>query len=339
MNTIEQELSSTDQAPEEVSTEEYNQIDPGTLDRFPENALPVDLFLFREKTGMLSRIYKAGAGLSKEARKEFRQYSKAGKLFFTRNQIDAYAESVSADISTALSDLNLEWEEKSTIFIKELKRCQDKLFDHPMLKELKELAEVLSAFCDHLVEQPGRMDRVVQDIHTDLSPEKRRVNASLLALAVYLERHRNTVLAETLDAVALGFFLYDIGMTKVSHLLIGKNRKLTPLELRTVREHPFKSLEIFKRLKIDDPEILEPALQHHERLNGKGYPNQLPADKIGHLGRIAGVTDTYCAMITDTPSRKRFTPLEAAAELINNDDMYDQVITRSLVRYLQTVPS
>lgn len=339
MSDIEHTPSSAGLPDEDASTEDFNQIEPDILDCFPQDRIPVDLFLFREDTGMLKRVHKAGDGINKEKRKQLRAHSKAGTLFFTRNQIDTYTELVANDIATALKDPNLGWDEKSSVFINELRKRQDAMFEHAMPRELEGLNRVLASFCDHLVEDASRMAKVVQDAHTDLSPERRRINASLMGLAVYIERHRHTVLAETLGSVALGFFLYDIGMTKVSHLLIGKNRKLTPLELRTVREHPFKSMEIFERLGLEGPEITEPALQHHERLDGKGYPNQLPGHKIGILGRIAGVTDTYCAMITDTPQRKRFTPLEAAAELIQKDEKYDPVITRSLVRFLQTVPS
>lgn len=322
-----------------LSTEDYNQIDPGVLDCFPPSRFPVDLYQFKEGAGMLTQIYQAGDEVTDSMRSGFRDLSEEGVLFFSRNQIDEYTASVACDLNMALDDPNLTWDEKAVVFIDELKRRQDDMFEHPMPQELEALTRTLESFCMHLVEDNRRMAKVVQLMHGDLSPGKRRVNASLMSLAVYLEAHKGGIMAEILESVALGFFLYDIGMTKVSHLMIGKRQKLTPSEQRTVQEHPKKSLEILIRLNLRRPEVLEPALQHHERLNGKGYPNKLSGDRIGQLGRIVAITDTYSAMITDTPQRKGFAPIEAAAELVKNDTAYDPVVCRTLIRFLQTVPS
>lgn len=321
------------------STEDYNQIDPGVLDTFPPARFPVDLYQFKEQAGMLTRIYLAGDEVSNSLRTRFRQLSEEGSLFFTRKQIEQYSASVAGDIDAALADPNLTWEEKSNIFIGELKQRQDDFFAQPMPDELARLTRTLEALCQYIVEKPIRIARVVHHMHTTLTPARRRVNASLMGLTIYTEIHRSGLTADTLTSIALGFFLYDVGMTKVSHLMIGRRQKLTPIEQRTVQGHPNKSVEILARLKITQPEILEPAIQHHERLNGKGYPNQLAGEHIGHLGRIIGIADTYSAMITDTPQRKGFSTVEAAAELIKNDESYDPVICRALVRFLQTVPS
>ncbi len=62
-------------------------------------------------------------------------------------------------------------------------------------------------------------------------------------------------------------------MTKVSDLMIGKRQTLTPIEQRTLQEHPKKGLEILARLNLVRAEVVEPVIQHHERLNGTGYPN------------------------------------------------------------------
>ena len=324
---------------DDASTEDYNQIDPGILDCFPPTRYPVDLFHLREETGTLSVIYRAGEEVGDRLRDSLRQLSEQGDLFFTRRQIEQYTSSVACNLNTALDDPNLTWDEKSGVFIAELKRRQDAIFAHPMGPELASLVAALNSLCSHLVEDSDRMAKVAHDVHCDLSPQRRRVNASLMALAVYLETHKGEIFAETLENVALGFFLYDIGMSKVSQLMLAKRRKLTPIELRTVQEHPAKSLKVLGRLKLIRPEITEPAIQHHERLNGSGYPNKLAGERIGHLGRIAAVADTYSAMVTDTPQRPGFAPIKAAAELMQTSAQYDPHICRTLIRFLQTVPS
>ncbi len=143
----------------------------------------------------------------------------------------------------------------------------------------------------------------MHDVHCDLSEDRHNVNASLIALAVYMEMNKGSISMEILENAALGFFVYDIGMTKVSPMLLAKGQ-FTPRERRTLCEHPKQGLEILARLNLTRPEITEPVIQHHERLNGIGYPNKLSGDQIGQLGRIAAVSDSYCAMVTARPRKK-----------------------------------
>lgn len=321
------------------NTEEYNQIDPGILDCFPPDRYPVDLFHWREDIQTLSPVYRAGREVDRRLRQLVRGLSEQGALFFSRNQIADYAACVACDLDTALDDPNLTWDEKAGVFLGELGRRQDALFAHPMAQELDCLTRALSTFCVCLVEDSRRMSTVVHLLHGALAPERRRINGSLLALAVYMQMHRGDILVEMLETVALGFFLYDIGMTRVSPMMIARPQQLTPLEQRTMREHPRLGVDILTRLNLTRPEIVEPVIQHHERLNGSGYPNRLAGDAIGQLGRIAAVADSYCAMITGKPMRKGLAPINAAAQLVGNERHYDPVVSRALVRFLQTVPS
>ncbi|WP_319469859.1 HD domain-containing phosphohydrolase [uncultured Pseudodesulfovibrio sp.] len=323
---------------EGLNTEEYNQVDPNILNCFPRRQYPVDLFQWKEKIRVLSPVYRRSREVGREQRKQVRELSEQGLLFFSRRQIDAYTECVACDLNAALDDPNLTWDEKAGVFICELGRRQAAFFTHPMPEELESLRTAIGSLCVYLIEDTRRMSKVVHDVHCDLSEERHNVNASLIALAVYMEMNKGSISMEILENVALGFFVYDIGMTKVSPMLLAKGQ-FTPRERRTLCEHPKQGLEILARLNLTRPEITEPVIQHHERLNGIGYPNKLSGDQIGQLGRIAAVSDSYCAMVTSRPRKKAMLPINAAAELVCSERKYDQVVCRTLVRFLQTVPS
>lgn len=322
-------------APESI--ENFNQVDPETLDCFPQDRYPVDLYEWREKPGMLVRVYKAGDELNSSARARYAEVSRQENLFFSRRQIAEYTETLSCHLDHAMRDPNLTWEERASLFIKELAKRQEALFSHPMEAELDALASLISELCTQLAEDYTRMERLIREVHQNLVPERRRVNASLIGLAVYMEMHKGTVLVENLETAALGFFVYDIGMSKISPMMLAKRQQLTPMEQRTVHEHPTRGRDILTRLGLTRPEVFEPVLQHHERLDGSGYPDRLTGERIGRMGRIAAVADTYGAMVTDTPQRKGFPPIEAAGELISGKTKYDPVVSRILVRFLQSV--
>lgn len=324
---------------DEVDTEDFNQIDPNILDCFPKYKIPVDLYHWRDDLAFLKHVYKRNRNLDKSQRTALYQLSEAGLLFFSRRQIVEYTKSVACDLNAALNDPNLTWDEKAIVFFRALTRAQEEFFSQPKTPQFEQLNTILNSLCDHLIENNRRIDKIVQELHNNISPQRRRVNASLMALALYLEIHKGGILAETLDNVALGFMLYDIGMSHVSPMMLAKPQQLTTMDQRAMREHPNKGVEILKKLDLDRPEIIEPTMQHHERLNGSGYPNKLVGDRMGQLARIVAVTDTYAAMITDTPQRKGGKPIKAATELIENEDLYDRFICRTLIHFLKNIPS
>lgn len=320
-----------------INTEDYNQIDPNILDCFPRHNYPVNLFHWKENIQVLSPIYVAEREVDRHLREKIRDLSKRGLLFFSRNQIEEYTSCVACNLNTALEDPNLSWDEKAGVFIHELCRRQTAIFMSPKAQQLEDLQRAIEALCAYLIEDSRRISTLVKGIHDDLSVEQRRINASIIALAIYIELNKANIFLEKLETVALGFLLYDIGMSRISPMMISKAQQLTPPEQRTMREHPKVGLELLTKLNLTRPEITEPAIQHHERINGTGYPNKLEDEHIGQLGRIAGVADSYCAMITNTAHNPGIPPINAAAELVTNERQYDQIICRTLVRFLQTV--
>lgn len=326
--------------PDEPNTEEYNQVDPCTLDCFPDHSYPVDLYRWRESAGTLSPIYRCGAEVHTRLRGILYALSEAGKLFFSRNQIRAYTECLSRNLDAALDDPNLTWNEKSHVLIESLGQRQQAMFQQPMPQELDNLDRIVETLCLYLIEDSTRMRRVVHHVHCMPLAARQRLNAALMALAIFLECEGEPVPLERMHPVGLGFFLFDIGMSRVSRMLSDKkSMQLVPSEQRRVQEHPLAGFEIAGRLNLVNPEIVEPIIQHHERLNGTGYPNRLRDRQIGKLGRIAGVADSYVAMITDRPHSPARPPLHAAAEIIKQDKVYDQSVARKLVRLLNAVPS
>jgi len=106
---------------------------------------------------------------------------------------------------------------------------------------------------------------------------------------------------EALLAVALGAMLLDVGKTRIPEAILGKPGKLEADELALVRRHVEFSLEIFEEAGEVNPRVVEMVAHHHERHDGSGYPRGAKGDEIPVYGRIAGIVDTYDAMITSRP--------------------------------------
>ena len=107
---------------------------------------------------------------------------------------------------------------------------------------------------------------------------------------------------ERLSLVRRAAFLHDIGKLAVPNRILDKRGKLTPKEWTVVTRHPALSGSILQRVSAFR-EIAVLAAEHHERLDGSGYPYGLQAHQISLESRIIALSDCYAAMAEDRPYR------------------------------------
>ncbi len=108
--------------------------------------------------------------------------------------------------------------------------------------------------------------------------------------------------------------LHDIGKIGISEAILQKPGKLTSEEYKQIRKHPKLGAEMVKRVRFLEP--VAPLINaHHERYDGKGYPNQLSGEEIPIEARIIAVIDSYDAMSSNRPYREALSREEAIQEL------------------------
>jgi putative nucleotidyltransferase with HDIG domain len=128
---------------------------------------------------------------------------------------------------------------------------------------------------------------------------------------------------EQVEAIRTASLLHDIGKIIVPPEILNKPGKLSALERSFVEVHAQASYEILKSIEFEFP-IAEIILQHHERLDGTGYPRGLSGDSILKEARILTVADVVEAMASHRPYRPAL-PLETALEEIvsHRGTLYD----------------
>ena len=139
--------------------------------------------------------------------------------------------------------------------------------------------------------------------------------------------------------LTLGAFLHDVGMVLVSDSILNKTGKLTADEYQTVKRHVDQGLSILE----DSPGLSHLAIklvsEHHERLDGAGYPNSLNADDISKYGKMMAIIDSYDAMTTDRVFKTSITPVEAFKVLIKESPtLYDEVLVSKFIQCLGVYP-
>lgn len=122
---------------------------------------------------------------------------------------------------------------------------------------------------------------------------------------------------QELEKLAVGCAMCDIGMTELPPELLDQAENLDERQLRIIRAHPKMGADMVEKSQEVDFEVLGIIENHHERADGSGYPRGLEGAAIPLLARIAGIVDTYDAMITARPYAQARTSHEAVQELLD----------------------
>jgi PAS domain S-box-containing protein len=134
-----------------------------------------------------------------------------------------------------------------------------------------------------------------------------------------------------IESIQLASLIHDIGKIGIPAELLSKPVELTPAEFNIIKTHPIVGYEILKTIDFPWP-IADIVLEHHERLNGSGYPSGLKGEEILIEARILGVADTVEAMVSHRPYRPALGIEKALEEIRHNRGiLYDPAVVDASV--------
>lgn len=197
-------------------------------------------------------------------------------------------------------------------------------------KRLRALAEVhqgeLEHMFDHLVKA---ITQLVEQRDPYTAGHQSRVAALAVAIAEKMALSQAVV-----KGVAVGSLLHDVGKTRVPVEILSSSRPLTDLEYQMIQLHPEAGYQIVVEVPFVWP-VKEMILQHHERMDGSGYPQGLSGDEIILEAKIIAVADVYEAMVSNRPYRPAREVSEARAELLKNaGKLYDPAVVDACMAVL-----
>lgn len=140
---------------------------------------------------------------------------------------------------------------------------------------------------------------------------------------------------DSLQALTLGGQLHDLGKLHIPAEILSKPRALTKSEFMLIKEHAQASYDLLKGIDFPWP-VADIAYQHHERLDGSGYPRGLKGDEMLPEARILAVADVFEAMSSHRPYRPSLGPEAALAELLaHRGTLYDPDAVDACVRIVR----
>ena len=135
-----------------------------------------------------------------------------------------------------------------------------------------------------------------------------------------------------MSRLKLAALMHDIGKIGIGDSILLKGGKLTSEEFKIMKKHTEYGSEVLKNIKHFN-DILPGVRNHHERYDGKGYPDGLKGEKIPLMGRIIAVADSFDAMVSDRPYRKALDLEFAIDELKQNaGTQFDPKIVKAFVK-------
>ncbi len=142
-----------------------------------------------------------------------------------------------------------------------------------------------------------------------------------------------------IDRLAMGCSLLDIGKVQIPADLLENPEPLTPEQWTVMHTHVEAGLELAKEAGVEDAKILQMLKTHHERHDGSGYPQGLQGNAIPIFGRIAGIVDSYDAMISERPYREAISSFAAIRELQSRaDELYQEEIVEHFIKAIGVFP-
>jgi HD-GYP domain-containing protein (c-di-GMP phosphodiesterase class II) len=211
---------------------------------------------------------------------------------------------VADDLIATIHDKSLSRENKSRIISQHSITMMKNLLENPTEQNITEAKKGISEMVSLILTDDVTLHYLLDITSHDFYTYKHSVSVGVLAVALAKSLFKNSD-AHDMHALGAGFFLHDIGKVRIRQAIILKPGKLTDGEMEEMRRHPLLGYKLLQETNQLTEESKTIVLQHHERIDGTGYPRRLRGENIHLYGRICSIADVYEALTSDRPYRQK----------------------------------
>ena len=136
----------------------------------------------------------------------------------------------------------------------------------------------------------------------------------------------------------LAGLMHDVGKATIPLEVLNKPGALTDDEFALVKQHPKNGYELLKQAGINDAVTLDVCLHHHEKVDGKGYPDQLSGEGISLYAKMGAICDVYDAVTSDRPYKSGWAPAESIKKMAQWKGHFDEKVFKAFVKSIGIYP-
>jgi HD-GYP domain-containing protein (c-di-GMP phosphodiesterase class II) len=186
---------------------------------------------------------------------------------------------------------------------------------------------------DFVLRSERALGQLARLMTTDYYTYTHSINVCVFGVA--LARHAG-VSRDDIREFAVGALLHDLGKTQVPKELLTKRGPLTPDEMQAMREHVANGERLLAQHGGLSALAIVPVAQHHEKLDGSGYPRGLAGSDVHLFGRIAAIADVFDAMTSDRTYQRAFTAYGALKKMKEElAPHFDRMLLERFIRTLR----
>ena len=311
-----------------INNEDYFQINTEILARFHKHRPPLDLYVFREEIGVLEPFYRKGGRLTDAQVAELAEICENGNLFVAHSDKDIYREYMIHQLDLVLLDPNLTEGEIAELCILGVATKYSNYYEQPVPDMIQLLYRDVMVITEYLWSDKHHIAPFMRRLFRKADPARHAVNTMIVGTWLWMQMNQEYSRKE-LDRVMLALVLHDAGMCKMPQFYLTKKGKLTQDEWDKMTMHTVASVKLMQKSDLKFDELIRACFEHHERMDGSGYPQHTRAGQISVMGRLTAVADSFAAMICDRVYAKG-KDLDKAGNELFADARYDKTMTSIL---------
>lgn len=297
----------------------------------PETMPGVALFL---RHGDKHVLYKDATLPFTETDKKRLLDNRVNFLFVPSDEISRFNQYVEANLSALLHDDNLEPLERQNVLYQASVNYVHEIFDCPAVA-IKQNADrcrkLIEFILDDVMSADGVMTALSSLVDHNSYTYVHSVQVATYSISLHMKVF-NLERDELVD-VGIGSLFHDYGKVYIPKVLLDKPGKLTATEFMEIKNHPLYGYSTLKDLEIFSPVSLGIVKHHHEKENGKGYPDGLASYDIARSSKITAIADVFSALTTNRSYRAALSK-DQAMEI-----MYTEMEGSFDLQYLDTLKS
>ncbi len=296
------------QATAEPATTETRFL-PVPVDSLDAQTMQMDLYIKTTSRGNPTLYRSAGLEFTEDDRRRLID-QRVEFLYINAQQHAAYRRSLTARLERSFSDKTVAAQERARIIRASCTRMIEDVMLLPAEGEpVQAIFDIGNNFAAWSERDPRTFSYFLDMSAHDFYTTTHMVNVGVGCGLVVKQMHPGD---EPMFAVAVqGGMLHDIGKRDIAEEILEKEGKLSDEEFNLLRQHPLIGYEELRQNPSIPAAILEMVRDHHERLDGTGYPNQLAGAKISYLARVCAVVDVFDSITASRPNRPSTPPREA----------------------------
>jgi HD-GYP domain-containing protein (c-di-GMP phosphodiesterase class II) len=214
------------------------------------------------------------------------------------------------DLRNVLSDTHLAPEQKSQAIYRHSVGMMEQLLAFPSIENIKTSKEVIYALSDTVLREEETAHNLLRITSHDFYTYTHSVNVGLTSIMLAKALFENSD-AHDLQELAAGFFLHDLGKVKIDPAVLNKPGRLNEREYQHIKTHPYQGYKLLKEANALSEECSIIVMQHHEYVDGSGYPRRLEGDQIHLYGKICAMADVFDALTAERSYKKAMKPFDA----------------------------